>query len=395
MGAVGATDERGFVVIPFLDLSAHHAPLEAEMRAATDRVLASGRFILGPEVEALETEVAELCGVGDGIGVSSGTDALLVCLMALGIGPGDEVVTSAYSFFATAGAVARLGAIPAFADIDPETFNLDAAAAAGRVGPRTRAVVPVHLFGRVAEVDALLETAERREVPVVEDAAQAIGARDPAGRHAGSLGLAGCFSFYPTKNVGALGDAGMVVTRDAELAARIRTLREHGTGRKYRHEVVGGNFRLDAIQAALLRVKLAYLARWTAARRRNAERYRALFAAAGLEERVRLPTDAPGHTYHQYVIRASERDALRAHLAGSGVETRIYYPVPLHLQPCFRELGYPEGSLPHAERAAAESLALPMYPELTEDQQVRIVEQIAAFYLGRPVGGEGRTPPAA
>lgn len=369
--------------VPFLDLQAQFRTIGAEVLSAIERVCRSGRFILGPEVEALEGEIASLCGVRFGIGVSSGTDALLVSLMALGVGPGDEVITSPYTFFATAGVVARLGARPLFVDIDPLTFNLDAEAVAERVTPRTRAIIPVHLFGLCARMGPILEVSRRLGIPVVEDAAQALGARDGAGRRAGAMGLAGCFSFFPTKNLGAYGDGGMVVTSDPDFAGLVRTLRVHGASPKYHHRLVGGNFRLDAIQAAVLRVKLRYLHQWNEARRQRARRYRELFAQSGLLERVSLPPDAPGHIYHQFVVRVRERDRLRAFLRERGVETEVYYPVPLHLQECFRHLGYKEGDLPNAEAAAREALALPIYPELTPEQQEHVVAQIGEFYRWR------------
>lgn len=355
--------------VPLLDLVAQWATIRDEVRPAMDRVCEAQRFVLGAEVEGIEREIAGLCGVGHGVGVSSGSDALLASLMALGVGPGDEVVTTAFSFFATAGAIARLGARPVFVDIDARTFNLDVAAAAAALGPRTRAVLPVHLFGRFAELGPLLEAG----VPVVEDAAQAIGARRDDGRVAGSLGLCGCFSFFPSKNLGAFGDGGMVVTDDAAFAARLRLLRQHGSEPRYVHTVVGGNFRLDALQAAVLRAKLPHLQAWTAARRRNAARYAERFAAAGLLDRVRLPEDVPGHVYNQYVIRVPDRDRVRAALLAEEIGTEIYYPTPLPFQPCFEALGYRQGDFPVAEAAAREVLALPIYPELSEAQQDHVV----------------------
>jgi dTDP-4-amino-4,6-dideoxygalactose transaminase len=352
--------------VPLLDVPAQIRPLREELLAAIARVVDSGHFILGAEVEALERELAAALGVAHAIGVSSGTDALLCGLMALGVGPGDEVVTSTYSFFATAGVVARLGARPVLVDIEPDSFNLDPRAAAAAVTARTKAVVPVHLFGRPA---ARLDVG----VPVLEDAAQSIGASP-------TVGLASCLSFFPSKNLGAFGDAGAIVSNDAAFADRARLLRTHGGRPKYHHHVVGGNFRIDALQAAVLRVKLPRLAAWSAARRANAERYRRLFSDARLPPELRLPDDAPGHIYNQFVIRAPRRDALREHLARAGVGTEVYYPVPFHLQPCFRDLGYAEGAFPEAEAAARESLALPIYPELTEAQQAHVVARIAAFY---------------
>jgi dTDP-4-amino-4,6-dideoxygalactose transaminase len=356
--------------IPLLDVALENAPLRAELLAALARVLDSGHFILGPEVEAFEARLAAALGARHAIGVSSGTDALLVALMALGVGAGDEVVTSSFSFFATAGAIARLGARPVFADIDPASFNLDPAAAAAAVTPRTKAVIPVHLFGRPATLPTVA-------VPIIEDAAQSIGACRLGG-------WAGCLSFFPSKNLGALGDAGAVYTDDDAAAERVRLLRAHGARPKYVHHLVGGNFRLDALQAAVLAVKLGHLDRWTAARRAHAAGYRARFAAARVPDELRLPEDAPGHVYNQFVIRAPRRDALRAHLGARGVATEVYYPLPFHLQPCFAALGVGRGTLPHAERAAEEVLALPIAPGLTAAQQDTVVAEIEAFYHSAP-----------
>ncbi len=362
--------------VPLLDLRAQYATIRDDVRAAIDRVVESQYFILGPEVSGLEAEVAAYAGAAHAVGMSSGTDALLAALMVLGVGPGDEVVTTPYSFFATAGTIARVGAVPVFADIDPVTYNLREDLALERIGPRTKAVMPVHLYGCVAPMDTLLATG----VSVIEDAAQAIGARDTHARSAGTMGAIGCFSFFPSKNLGGFGDGGMVVTNDAELAERLRAVRMHGAHVKYFHETVGGNFRLDALQAAVLRVKLPHLDGWTAARRRNAELYRALLRDAGLAEIVTTPHDEPGHIYNQFVIRSPRRDELRAFLAEQGVGTEIYYPVPLHLQECFAYLGYRRGDLPAAEAAAEETLALPIYPELTADDIGYVVEQIARFH---------------
>ncbi|MCI0433359.1 MAG: DegT/DnrJ/EryC1/StrS family aminotransferase [Gemmatimonadetes bacterium] len=365
--------------VPLLDLKPQYATIRADIAQAIERVIASQQFILGPEVGALETELAGYCGTPHAIGVSSGTDALLVALMALGIGPGDDVVTSPFSFFATAGAIHRLGAKPVFADIDLASFNMEPHAAVAACGPRTRAIMPVHLFGRCTGMRILLDEAAARGIPVVEDAAQSIGAHCADGK-AGTMGDIGCFSFFPTKNLGAFGDAGLVTTRDAGLARRIRILRVHGMDPKYYHQLVGGNFRIDAIQAAILRVKLKHLEGWTAARRRNADRYRALFREAGLETIITMPDDEPGHVYNQFVIRAPRRDALRAHLAAAGIGTEVYYPVPLHLQECFAALGHGPGDYPASETAARDVLALPVYPELTEAQLAEVVRGIASFY---------------
>jgi dTDP-4-amino-4,6-dideoxygalactose transaminase len=365
--------------VPLLDLKAQYATIRAEIAPAIERVCESQHFILGPEVTALEEEVGRYCGSPHALGVSSGTDALLVALMAIGLKAGDEVITTPYSFFATAGVVARLGARAVFVDVEPDSFNIDSRAAARKITARTKAILPVHLFGRCADLDPLLEAANGRGIAVVEDAAQAIGARDAKGRQAGATGAIGCFSFFPSKNLGGFGDGGMVVTGDAELAERLRILRVHGSKPKYYHHVVGGNFRLDALQAAVLRVKLKHLDEWTAARRRNAKRYRELFREMGMPGGVRLPADVPGHIYNQFVIRVPNRDEVRAHLKESGVETEIYYPVPLHLQDCFRELGYRRGDFPESEAAADTSLALPIYPELSADQQRHVVASIRRF----------------
>jgi dTDP-4-amino-4,6-dideoxygalactose transaminase len=364
--------------VPLLDLTAQYRPIRGDVLAAIERVCDTQQFILGPEVEAFETEMASRLGVAHAIGVSSGTDALLVSMMALDIGAGDEVITSSFSFFASAGSVARLGARPVLVDIDPRTFNLDAAAVAGAVGPRTRAIMPVHLFGAAADLAPILETARRADLPVIEDACQSMGARY-AGRFVGTFGAVGCFSFFPSKNLGAFGDAGLVVTNDGQLAGRVRALRMHGETRRYHHEIVGGNFRLDAIQAAILRVKAPHLERWTAARRANAGRYDRLFQEAGLVPPLVLPAEPPGcvHGFNQYVIRAPRRDDLRTHLEARGVGTAVYYPVPLHLQACFADLGYREGSCPRAETAAREALALPIYGELAEEAQQYVVHCMA------------------
>ncbi len=365
--------------VPLLDLRAQYSALRDEIEAAMRGVVESQHFILGPEVDALEREIAEYCGTRYAVGVSSGTDALLVALMALGVGAGDEVVTTPFTFFATAGTVARLGARTVFVDIDPRTFNIDARAIAAALTPRTKAIVPVHLFGRLADMDAILPVAQAAGVPVIEDAAQAIGAHDANGRRAGAIGGMGAFSFFPTKNLGAFGDAGMVTTADADLDRVLRQLRVHGMEPKYVHEMVGGNFRLDALQAAVLRVKLRHLEAWHEGRRRNAAAYRALFADADLPE-VIVPEDVPGHIYNQFVVRVAERDALRAHLAAHGIGTEIYYPLPLHLQACFAPLGYGAGDFPHSEAAAREVLALPIYPELAQGDLEHVVASIARFY---------------
>ena len=366
--------------VPLLDLTAQYKSIRWQVRTAIDRVCESQVFILGPEVAALEREIASFCGAGHAVGVSSGTDALLVALMAAGLAPGDEVITSPFTFFATGGVIARLGARPVFVDIEAGSFNLDPDEIESKLSPRTKAILPVHLFGRCAAMEPILEIARKHGLTVVEDAAQSIGARDPHGRAAGTIGDMGCFSFFPSKNLGAFGDAGMVVTNDAKLAESLRILRVHGGKPKYYHKQIGGNFRLDALQAAVLRVKLSYLPLWTAARRDNAQRYRELFAGAGLGNQVKVPQDVPGHIYNQFVIRCADRDGLQAFLRMQNVETEIYYPVPLHLQECFANLAYTLGDFPCAEVAAKEVLALPIYPELSPAQQAYVVERIVDFY---------------
>ena len=366
--------------VPLLDLQAQYATIRPEVRAAIDRVCDSQHFILGPEVAALEQDIATFAGARFAIGVSSGTDALLAALMAIGIGPGDEVVTSSFSFFATAGVIARLQARPVFVDVEPDSFNLDPDDVRAKMTERTKAILPVHLFGRCANLRPILQLAESRSIHVVEDAAQAIGAKDEFESSAGTIGSMGCFSFFPSKNLGAFGDGGMVVTNDAGLAETLGVLRVHGGKPKYHHRLIGGNFRLDAVQAAVLRVKLKYLPLWTEARRRNAQRYRSLFTKAGLLELIGLPEDTFAHIYNQFVIRCPERDRLQIFLRERGIETEVYYPLPLHLQECFLSLGYKPGDFPRAETAAREVLALPIYPELDEEQQVYIVEQIRAYY---------------
>lgn len=381
--ARGGVSVKSPVSVPLLDLKAQFAAIETDVMSAIGRVIESQHFILGPEVTALENEVAAYVGAAAGVGVSSGTDALLIALMALDVGAGDEVITTPFSFFATAGVIARLGATPVFVDIDPATFNIDAAQVADRITERTRAIMPVHLFGRVADMNGLRTAIGDRAIPLVEDAAQAIGSRDDTGAAAGTLGDVGCFSFFPSKNLGCFGDGGMVTANDPSLVERLRILRVHGSKPKYFHREVGGNFRLDAIQAAILRAKLPHLDEWTMARRRNADRYRTLFAAAGLEGAITLPTDTQGHCYNQFVIRTRDRDELQRYLKSNGIGTEVYYPLPLHLQECFRGLGYGEGDLPHAEQAAREVLALPVYPELSAAQQEHVVNSIGEFLTAR------------
>jgi dTDP-4-amino-4,6-dideoxygalactose transaminase len=367
--------------VSLLDLKAQYAGIKDEVLDAVHRVLASQQLILGPDVEAFETEIAGYVGTQFAIGCGSGSDALLLALMALGVGPQDEVITSPFTFGATAGAIARLGARPVFVDIHPETFNLDERQVEAAVTSRTRAIMPVHLFGLPANMDVILEIATHHQLPVIEDAAQAIGSKWN-GRSIGTLGDFGCFSFFPSKNLGGAGDGGMITTNHPQMAQVVRTLRAHGTRRKYHYDVVGINSRLDTLQAAILRVKLRHLDEWTAARRRNAGRYRELFAEHDLLELILLPgnADASFHVYNQYTIRARQRDQLIVYLREQRISTEIYYPSPLHLEPAFACPSYGPGSFPHAEAACNEVLSLPVYPELTAEQQEAVVHAIARFY---------------
>ena len=366
--------------VPLLDLRAQFQTIRGEVMAAVERVFESQHFILGPEVEAFERDAAEYCRIKHAIGCGSGSDALLLALTALGVGPGDEVVTASFSFFATAGSIARLGARPVFVDISPDDFNVDPNLIERAITPRAKAILPVHLFGQCAEMDAIREVADRHNLPVVEDAAQAIGAVY-CERRAGAMGAVGCFSFFPSKNLGGAGEGGLMTTDDDDLAEKLRLLRVHGMRPKYYHKVVGVNSRLDALQAAVLGVKLKYLDRWSDARRRNAEHYDKLFAEAGVEE-VTTPAVRPNrrHIFNQYTIRCSRRDELMDFLKRRGVGSEIYYPAPLHLQECFAPLGYKPGDLPATERASRECLSLPIYPELTEEMRQYVVEKIAEFY---------------
>lgn len=366
---------------PFLDLTSQFHSIRSEVMDAVGRVLESQKCVLGPEVQAFEREAAEFLGCGFAVGCASGSDALLLALMAFEVRPGDEVITTPFTFVATAGSIVRLGARPVFVDIDPGTFNLDPQQLERAISPRTRAIMPVHLFGLSADMKPILAVAEQHRIPVVEDAAQAIGATYN-GRQVGTLGAFGCFSFFPSKNLGAAGDGGLVTTNDAELADRIRILRGHGSRQRYYYEVIGMNSRLDSIQAAILRVKLAHLNEWANARRRNAERYRKLFGQFDLLHRVALPgtPEGYGHVYNQYTIRAPKRDELKEYLGTRGIPSEIYYPLPLHVQHAFAYLGYKAGDFPHSEEAAQQVLSLPIYPELSEEQQNRVVSAIADFY---------------
>ena len=378
-----------FEAIPLLDLRRQYQQIRTEVLAAIERVCASQSYILGPEVEALESEVANFTGVAAAVGCASGTDALWLALLAAGVQPGDVVITTPFSFFASASAIVRAGARPVFADVDPRTLNIDPAKVEARLQAgglyKVRALLPVHLYGQCADMDGLQRLGDEFKLSIIEDAAQAIGAtwRD---RRAGSLGIAAAFSFYPSKNLSAYGDAGLVTTRDPELASHMRRLRNHGSPRRYHHEEFGWNCRIDAIQAAILRVKLPHIEKWNQQRRERAAAYQRLFTEAGLlssnDSPIRLLDTCPQAqpVFHQYVIRAQRRDELRKFLSDRKIGTEIYYPLPLHLQPCFAYLGYREGDLPESERAASEVLALPMFPELTTEEQRWVVESIAEFY---------------
>jgi dTDP-4-amino-4,6-dideoxygalactose transaminase len=386
--------------VPLLDLKAQYSSIKDEARKAIDDVCDSQNFILGPQVKELEEAVARYSGAGYGIGVSSGTDALLISLMALDVSYGDTVLTTPYTFFATGGVISRLGARPVFIDIDPDDYNIDtvklrlAMEKAIKKGNKPKVVIPVHLYGQCADMDPIIKAALEFDIKVVEDAAQAIGA-EYKGRRAGSMGDIGCFSFFPSKNLGGFGDGGMVITNDKQLAEKITILRVHGSSPKYYHKIMGGNFRLDTLQAAVVNVKLKYLENWTLMRQKNAERYNELLKNTGLLDPekasgssvskinpVSLPTVKYGnrHIYNQYIIRAWKRDELRKFLSDNEIGTEIYYPLPLHLQECYAYLGHKEGDFPHAEKAAQETLALPIFPELTADQQAFVVSKIEEFY---------------
>jgi dTDP-4-amino-4,6-dideoxygalactose transaminase len=370
----------GLKAISFLDLKAQYAEIRQEVLEAITRVLESQHFILGPEVEALEERVKTLTGCSHAIGCASGSDALVLALLALEIGRGDEVITTPFTFIASASSIVRVGAKPVFADIEPQTFNISPRAIQKAISSRTRAIMPVHLFGLPANMSEIHEVASANRIPIIEDAAQAIGARYE-GRAAGSLGVMGCFSFFPSKNLGGVGDGGLVTTSDADLADRLRLLRVHGARTKYEYELVGMNSRLDALQAAVLCVKLRHLERWAAGRRRNAERYRELFHEFKLESIVKSPA-APlhsTHVYNQFTVRVRERDSLREHLQNRGIPSEIYYPKPLHLQTAFAYLGHKPGAFPASEAASLEVLSMPIYPELTDEQQRSVVAAIADF----------------
>ena len=369
--------------VPLLDLKAQYATIKDEVLAAVAEVLESQRCIGGPKVEELETQIAQASDCKYAVGVSSGTDALLSCLMSLQIGPGDEVITTPFTFFATVGCIARVGARPVFVDIDPKTYNIDPDLIEAAVSKKTKAIMPVHLFGQMAEMDPIMDVADRYNLAVIEDAAQSITSTYKD-KKAGSIGAAGCFSFFPSKNLGGAGDGGMVVTSDPGLADRVRLLRGHGAHARYFHDIVGFNSRLDELQAAVLRVKLPCLDRWSEGRRRNAAAYGEEFRAAGLLGVLQPPEVLPGrsHIFHQYVIRAERRDELQAFLRVGGIGSEVYYPVPLHEQECFRGLGYGADDFPRSRAASRSTLALPVYPELSAQQRRCVVDRIARFYRG-------------
>jgi dTDP-4-amino-4,6-dideoxygalactose transaminase len=373
--------EQTSTLFPFLDLKAQFAAIRDDVMQIIERVMESQHFILGTDVESFESSIAALTGVRYAVGCASGSDALLLSLLALGIGPGDEVITTPYTFVATAGSVARVGARPVFVDILPDTFNIDPAQIQHAVSKRTSAIIPVHLFGLPADMDPILQIAEKRQLAVIEDAAQAISARFHS-VPVGSLGTLGCFSFFPSKNLGCAGDGGLVTTNDSKLATRLRLLRVHGSSQKYHYEILGTNSRLDALQAAILSVKMKHLEEWTVGRQRRASRYQSLFAEHGLGEIIKIQSVPVGcrHVYNQFVIQCPERDRLREFLRNSGIPTEVYYPQPLHLQQAFGYLGYESGQFPHAEAACRNALALPVYPELSEVNQATVVSAIRNFY---------------
>ncbi len=396
MSAQAGTKVSSTPNVPLLDLSLQNGPLREEIMAAIAQVCDSQRFIMGPKVSELEESVANYSNTKHGVGVSSGTDALLLALMALDIGHGDEVITTPYSFFATAGVIARVGAVPVFCDIDPQTYNLspervqqfidnnteqrDGVLVNTSSGRPVKAMVVVHLYGQMAQMDAFMELAQRYSLKVVEDAAQSIGSEDGQGRRAGSIGDVGCFSFFPSKNLGAYGDAGMCVANDDAVAERLRVMRVHGASPKYYHSLVGGNFRLDALQAAVLSVKLKHLDGWTSGRQQNAEFYNQAFADRQIDGLV-APTVLPGrHIYNQYIIRVKDRDGLRAYLNEQGVGCEVYYPVALHVQECFSSLGYEAADCNESYLASQQTIAIPIFPELTDEQRNRVVDVIAAYY---------------
>jgi dTDP-4-amino-4,6-dideoxygalactose transaminase len=376
------TDSKKIDHVPLLDLKAQYATIREEIEPVVAEVMESQYFILGPRVKAFEERVAQYCGTSYALGVSSGTDALIIALMALDIQPGDEVITTTYSFFATAGSISRLNATPVFVDIDPVTFNMDPAEIESKITPKTKAIIAVHLYGQSADMDPILTIAQKHGLKVIEDAAQAIGTEYTNGRRAGSMGDIGCFSFFPSKNLGGFGDGGMVTTNDAALYEKLTYLRNHGAHPKYYHKMIGGNFRLDALQAAVLDVKLNHLDNWTAGRQKNAAYYNEQIAARGLDQWIRTPKALDGyrHIYNQYILRCERRDDVLQFLKSKNIGSEIYYPVTFNNQECFADLGYKKGDFPKAEQAAAETLAIPVYPELTREQQNYVLEAFEEFY---------------
>jgi dTDP-4-amino-4,6-dideoxygalactose transaminase len=375
--------QKQTIKVPLLDIPLSYQEILADVEKNISEVIQSGWFILGPVVAELEQQIADYCGAKYAVGVSSGTDALLISLMAAGVGEGDEVITTPFTFFATAGSISRLGAKPVFVDIEPETFNIDPNQIESKITNKTRAILPVHLYGQCAEMDSILDLSRKNNLTVIEDAAQAIGS-EYKGRRAGSMGDYGCFSFFPTKNLGGFGDGGLVTMNSEELYEQVKILRVHGSEPKCYHKVIGGNFRIDAIQAAVVLAKLKYLDRWTEKRRSNAETYARLFKESGLTEQLTLPAEAvPHHVYNQYVVRVKEkRDELRKYLGENNVATEVYYPLPLHLQDCFASLSHKKGDFPESEKAAEETIALPVFPELTDEQLEYVVASITQ-YLAR------------
>jgi len=372
--------QKDNIQVPLLDIPASYKEILEDVEKSISGVIRSGQFILGPIVEKLEKQIATYCGTKYAVGVSSGTDALLVSLMAAGVGEGDEVITTPFTFFATAGSIARLGARPVFVDIEPETFNIDQRYIENNVTEKTRAIIPVHLYGQSANMDPVVKVARKNNLIIVEDAAQAIGS-EYKGRKTGSMGDYGCFSFFPTKNLGGFGDGGMVTTASEELYEKVKILRVHGSNPKYYHKITGGNFRLDALQASIVLAKLKYLERWTELRRKNAKTYDRLFNEKEMTGLLTLPSEVfPRHVYNQYVVRVKEkRDELRAFLEENNIATEIYYPLPLHLQDCFASLGHKKGDFPESEKAADETIALPIFPELSNIQLEYVVETIARY----------------
>ena len=370
------------ITVPLLDLKAQYDTIRAEIEPVIKEVVESQYFILGPKVKELEEKVATYSDAKYGIGVSSGTDALLIALMAIDLGKGDEVITTPYSFFATAGVIARLGAKPVFVDIEPDYFNIDQAKIENAITDKTKAIIPVHLYGQMADMNPIMEIAKKHDLLVVEDAAQAIGSKYHDGRKAGSIGNMGCFSFFPSKNLGGFGDAGMVVTNDTKLAEKLIHLRVHGSAPKYFHKIIGGNFRIDAIQAAVLSVKLDFLDQWTNKRQQNAETYKNLLLKSNLKNTVKLPNINKNyhHIFNQYILRVPKRDELLKYLHSNNIGCEIYYPLSLSVQECFSYLGHKEGDFPEAEKASKETIAIPIYPELTLEQQHYIVDKIVEFY---------------